>query len=137
MKIAVYGTLKRDFSNHRLLNNAKFLGEGETLPIFDMISFGSYPGVLDGTDAIKVEVFEFEDDAILRNLDMLEGHPDFFRRSDTQVRLMDDESTEIVAQMYTVAHHDDLYSKERYSNFDKNGALEWLGYKRNAESCGC
>lgn len=125
MKVAVYGTLKRGFGNHRLLEKAEFIGVGDTLPFFDMISFGGYPGVISGTESIKVEVFEVSDQDTIDNLDFLEGHPSFFRRDDTHIKLRDEDETEVIAQMYKVAHHNDLYNKERYRNFDDSQSLEW------------
>ena len=56
-KIAVYGTLKMGFGNHRLIQNCRYLGE-DTLKNFDMYSLGGFPGVIHGKGEIKVEVYE-------------------------------------------------------------------------------
>lgn len=73
-KVIVYGTLKKGFGNHRLLETSKFLGT--TSVPGTMYSLGGFPGVrLDrlGQTSIKCEVYEV-DGATLVNLDRLEGY---------------------------------------------------------------
>ena len=73
-KIFVYGTLLRGFGNWNwALKSQTFISTGETLPEYDMVSLGGFPGVLTGgTTAIKGEVFEVDDEH-LRDIDRLEG----------------------------------------------------------------
>lgn len=74
-KIAVYGTLRKDQSNHRLLKNAKYLGEFESKPIFNMYSIGdSFPGItLGGHTSVTMEVYEV-DEKTAAKVDSLEGY---------------------------------------------------------------
>lgn len=76
MKVFVYGTLKRNEGNHRLLKDAKFVCEdsikGYTL--FDL--FYGFPCVVKmdlKNNYIYGEVYEI-DSEILKSLDMLEGY---------------------------------------------------------------
>ena len=83
--VAVYGTLKRGYGNHRWAerDGAEFVGEGYTDKLFAMFD-GPFPRVIDnGSDAIAVEVFKIPDSPT--NMDMLEGHPSHFRRELVEV----------------------------------------------------
>ena len=91
--IFVYGTLKRGYSNHHLLEKSKnniFLGEAETLKKFKMISFVHFPGVLDTSQetTIKGELYNV-DLQTLKKLDILEGYPDFYTKKIIKVKLDD------------------------------------------------
>ena len=95
-KIFVYGTLLRGFGNWRwaLKDRAEFIGERETLPAFTMINLGAYPGVIShGDEVIKGELFEVTDASVMRDLDRLEGHPNFYIR--TSIKLSDGEDAEM------------------------------------------
>lgn len=90
--IFVYGTLKRGFGNHRLLNGCDFVGEAKTKAgEFTMIALGGFPGMIEtpkgerpeGT--VSGEIYEVTDSEDLRRLDGLEGHPDWYRRTQVTV----------------------------------------------------
>lgn len=72
-KVAVYGTLRKGNGNNVLLSDSKFLGEGFTLPKFEMFSLGAFPGITGGSTSIKVEVYEVDSETLSR-LDRLEGY---------------------------------------------------------------
>jgi len=78
-RVFVYGTLRRGFGNHRLLAGARFLGEARTARAYRMVSLGGCPGMLAGTSRVVGEVYEVDDETLLR-LDRLEGHPYMYRR---------------------------------------------------------
>ena len=85
--VAVYGTLKRGYGNHRWAeaDGAEFVSEGHTDKRFWMFD-GPFPRVIDnGSDGIAVEVFKIPDKPI--NMDMLEGHPSHFKRELVEVYL--------------------------------------------------
>jgi gamma-glutamylcyclotransferase (GGCT)/AIG2-like uncharacterized protein YtfP len=77
--VFVYGTLKRGFGNHFLLNNATFVGEYTTKPMYRLFASGLPFLSEGGNKAIKGEVYAV-DDATLAALDRLEGHPNAYRR---------------------------------------------------------
>ncbi len=78
-KVFVCGTLRRGGSNHRLLRASRRLGEWVTPKAYRMLDLGAYPGVIDGTDSIRGEVYAVSP-AVLRRLDALEDHPWRYRR---------------------------------------------------------
>lgn len=86
-KIFVYGTLLSGFGNHKRLleNKSTYLGTAEIKG--KMFSMGGFPGVTEGEDDIHGEVYEVNDE-VLKSLDRLEGHPNFYKR--TQVELTSD-----------------------------------------------
>ena len=82
--VFVYGTLKKGFVNHRLLEKANFLGEAY-LPRTKMIHLGAYPAVIaGGTKEVMGEMYQI-DDTTLARLDRLEGHPSFYERRQVKV----------------------------------------------------
>lgn len=89
--VAVYGTLKKGYGNHRLLNNASYIGNGRTAEKYRLCVSG-LPFLLDGKSDeghnVKVEVYScnpFE----MYSLDLLEGHPRFYKRKRTDIKLND------------------------------------------------
>jgi len=80
----VYGTLKRGFSNHRLMGQSKYLGK-TLVPGLKMFSMGGFPGCIksgDNDDEVIGELYEVTSEEVLQDLDWLEGHPDFYRRTE-------------------------------------------------------
>ncbi len=81
-KVFVYGSLKLGFwNNERFLSNSDYLGDSETAEhCYDMVSFTSFPGVVEGGKyGICGEVYEV-DDYTLARLDLLEGNGHFYVR---------------------------------------------------------
>ena len=82
MKVFVYGTLKKGFSNHQTLDRSSghFIAECETVAKFTMVNVGHFPGVIPGDSyTIKGEVYEVDS---LNYLDMLEGFPHLYVREE-------------------------------------------------------
>jgi len=92
-EILVYGTLRRDQSNHRLMHGLEFVKEVEVkgfeMYVMSQRSFRSIPFVTptdDDESTIVAEMYRMEDRAgghyseILCGLDMLEDHPNWYRR---------------------------------------------------------
>lgn len=74
MKVAVYGSLLKTLSNHKLLEESEYLGEFHTDPEFSLYSLGSYPGLKkNGITSIRMEVYRVSKD-VLKALDQLEGY---------------------------------------------------------------
>lgn len=87
--VAVYGTLKQGFGNHRLLKNATFIGGGRTKDKYRLCING-LPYMIRGEhedgNNVVVELYDcnpFE----MYNLDLLEGHPRFYRREKVDIVL--------------------------------------------------
>src|SRR3954464_1572629 len=71
--IFVYGSLKRGFRNHHLLETSRFIGPGTTRRDFDLLDLGYFPAMIKGGGfAIRGEVF-MVDRRTLKSLDWLEG----------------------------------------------------------------
>jgi len=84
-RIFVYGSLMRGMSNHRLIMNGHFLQEDATPPYYTLLDLGAFPAVItQGITAVYGELYEVNKD-ILKNLDTLEGHPQFYRRTPIQL----------------------------------------------------
>jgi gamma-glutamylaminecyclotransferase len=114
--IFVYGTLKRGYGNHRIMEqgNAMFLREDAAPGIV----YGPFPYARPSDnpeDWIKGELYEV-DDRLLARLDRLEGHPDYYTR--TKVRLFSGERAEIY-----------YYSRPLIGNSRPCEGNEWGGAK--------
>ena len=72
--IFVYGSLKRGFALHPLLQGQPCLGNAATAPLYRLFDLGSYPGLVEWPDglAIRGEVYRVDSDC-LRRLDEAEG----------------------------------------------------------------
>jgi gamma-glutamylcyclotransferase (GGCT)/AIG2-like uncharacterized protein YtfP len=81
VKVAVYGSLKKGFHNHYILGDSEYVEE-KYIDGYIMYSLGSFPGAFEGEGKIHVEIYEVSDNLILEDLDMLEGHPNFYKRVD-------------------------------------------------------
>jgi gamma-glutamylcyclotransferase (GGCT)/AIG2-like uncharacterized protein YtfP len=75
MRLFVYGSLKRGFSNHAFLRGQRFLGVRRTLPAYHLHDCGGYPGAVSAPpgrgDALEGELWEI-DAACRRRIDWLE-----------------------------------------------------------------
>ena len=78
--IFVYGSLKRGFRNHHLLESSRFIGPGTTRRDFDLLDLGYFPAAIrPGAFAIRGELFAV-DRRTLNTLDLLESNGTFYRR---------------------------------------------------------
>lgn len=100
MLLAVYGTLKRGFRNHRLMDPKafEFLGSFVTADRFTMVGRGaSFPELYkDGLHQVSVELYRLREgcEEYLSHIDRLEGHPNYYRRQPVRIVGMPE------AQMY-------------------------------------
>ena len=84
-RIFTYGSLMRGFGNNDLLNDSTFVGNALTEGRFTMIHLGGFPGVVaHGNTSIHGELWDV-DEEVLDRLDQLEGHPDFYERTEIRV----------------------------------------------------
>lgn len=77
--VFVYGTLKKGKSNHRLLFEADYLGEYYTNTNFTLFVGGLPYLVKREGPGCSGELYKVSD-KVLTALDLLEGHPDFYKR---------------------------------------------------------
>jgi len=86
--VAVYGSLRKGLHNHRLLEQADFLGT-DVISGFKMYSLGGFPFIThdDATseDRIHIEVYSVDVYEMAR-LDQLEGYPSFYNRELVQTQ---------------------------------------------------
>jgi len=76
--VFVYGSLKKGFHNHRILERSECVGRG-SVDNANLYSLGSFPALVNGGGVVKGEVYEADEETMSR-LDTLEGHPNFYRR---------------------------------------------------------
>jgi gamma-glutamylcyclotransferase (GGCT)/AIG2-like uncharacterized protein YtfP len=72
--VFVYGSLKRGFSNHRLLAGQSFIATGHTQPRYKLYALGDFPGMIavaEGGRSIEGEIWSV-DPVCLARLEILE-----------------------------------------------------------------
>jgi gamma-glutamylcyclotransferase (GGCT)/AIG2-like uncharacterized protein YtfP len=96
--IFVYGTLKKGFSNHRLLEKDKFISEAETIDKYAMYVHGiPYVNYDEPISEITGEIYQVSKMSLLM-IDLLEGHPSWYYRKKIYVET--DEGKVYKAWMY-------------------------------------
>lgn len=114
MKLFVYGTLKKGYANHHVLDGAKFVCNA-SMPNAVLYSLGGFPGLQtteNSNDVVTGEVYEI-DEAILKRCDRLEGHPDFYKRQPATVYA--DGAKAILCSYYEFPHH--VNEEKRIASF--------------------
>ena len=110
--IFVYGSLKRGYVLHHLLDGQQFLSEAKTDPVYRLFDLGSYPGLVEWPSglAISGEVYRVDVECLCR-LDEAEGVAErhYVRRN---------------VQLQTKIDNDDVQ------------AWFWLGSVRDKRDCG-
>lgn len=72
--IFVYGSLKRGYRLHHLLQAQPFIAEAHTCPLYRLYDLGDYPGLVAADDGVAVFGEVYCVDAVcLRQLDAAEG----------------------------------------------------------------
>ena len=80
MTVFVYGSLKRGEGNHWLLREDYYVRKAITRREFDLYDLGGFPAaVAGGNNAIVGEIYDISNKTLI-NLDILESHPDFYKR---------------------------------------------------------
>ena len=102
MKVFVYGTLMSGDYNHSLMkeDSCVFLKEAITKREFILYDLGGFPGMVKGgNDSIIGELYE-ACSATIRRMDILEGHPQFYRRSTIELQCGEKAQTYILDKGY-------------------------------------
>ena len=77
--IFVYGSLKRGYALHHLLETQVSRGDAVTQPLYRIFDLGYYPGLVDWPDGLEIKGELYEIDATcLNRLDDSEGVDDGF-----------------------------------------------------------
>lgn len=81
-KVAVYGSLRKGLYNHYLMSHSDFIKTVSVEVPFKMISMSDTFPALIPTKESNLVVFELYkvNDKTARNLDILEGYPDFYSK---------------------------------------------------------
>lgn len=97
--IFVYGTLKRGYHNHYLMQGASFLGTGHTIEKYAMYKH-VVPYVIKGRPVTRVhgEIYAIQK-SILETLDLFEGNPVWNFRELVEV-ILDADGAQVSAWMY-------------------------------------
>lgn len=142
--IAVYGTLKKGYSNyHRYLSSSKFVGKGTTQDKYPLIIEG-LPYVVNkkGTGHnVEVNVFKVSK-SVFNNIDMLEGHPKWYRREIIPIKL---ESGKVIkcwiyfnpkqVDKNTKLHK--TYTQQNYGyGYGHHSTNWWSGYSKRKSTFG-
>lgn len=77
--IAAYGTLREGFGNNRLIPKGCHIGTGMTMEKYTMKVSGIPYVSKKPTCNIVVDVYNIDENT-LKNLDRLEGHPEWYKR---------------------------------------------------------
>jgi len=136
--IAVYGTLKRGYTNYwNYLSASKFVGKGKTEDKYPLVVSG-LPYLIEEQGVghnVNVDVFRVTD-ALVKRLDILEGHPKWYRRKQINITL---KSKVIVCWVYfniketsQGKHHHStfiqktqawIYKEPKFQSFDNYGTI--------------
>ena len=97
-----YGSLKQDYFFGHLMKDQQFIGESYLEGSFQMfIHPESFPCIipcLEAASKVQGELFLLRDHSIIADLDILEGHPEEYTRTECKVRTTD--ATEYKALVY-------------------------------------
>jgi len=89
MKLFVYGTLRKGLSNHHFISESECIGAGKTVEKFSLyLSQIGLPMVAKAPQLYQIhgEIYEVSD-AKLAQLDLLEGHPNWYKREQIDVEI--------------------------------------------------
>ena len=87
-KVAVYGSLRKGLYNHYLMSHSDFIKTVSVEVPFKMISMSDTFPALIPTKENNLVVFELYkvNDKTARNLDILEGYPDFYSKKYIKIK---------------------------------------------------
>ncbi len=84
-KVGVYGSLRAGLHNHVVLGDSCLIDTVRTEVPYKMVSLGGFPGLVSSApEVITIEVYEVTPET-MRDLDHLEGYPNFYNRTTVQV----------------------------------------------------
>ena len=83
--VFVYGTLRKNLGWNHLLQNSEFIGEALSQEKYSMYA-DNIPYVIESEKDINIsgEIY-LVNDKTLKNLDQLEGHPNWYKRKEVPI----------------------------------------------------
>lgn len=111
MLLFTYGTLQRGNARNYVLDGAKYLGPAKTYEKFLLKDRGDFPLMVElsktarkklalDMTAVQGELYDISE-ALLKNLDRIEGHPNFFTRRQILVELPDGKPVMVSSYLIT------------------------------------
>ena len=117
MRFAVYGTLRKGFGNHHYLEGATFVGKGVTKDKYTLRARGIPFVGKTPRHNVTVEVYDVSDERMIRDIDALEGHPQWYKREEIPVILQD--GSEVMAWLYFMESNAQLVEDGDYETYRK------------------
>ncbi|WP_457747591.1 gamma-glutamylcyclotransferase family protein [Sulfurimonas sp.] len=118
MYLFVYGTLKKGFYNHQILEDAEFICSATTKQKYPMVNIEEYfPYLIDAEGIghhVEGEVYKI-DNKTLAMLDVLEGYPELYNRHQITVKSL---GAELQAITYFVNEKIDYQNLELLKSFE-------------------
>jgi gamma-glutamylcyclotransferase (GGCT)/AIG2-like uncharacterized protein YtfP len=98
MLIFVYGTLMSGLTNHTVMQNPTFRGKAVTKDKYSLYCSGiPYMSKKNAHTQIQGELYEVDEED-LKRVDILEGHPRFYKR--TTIPVINDQNEEVLIEAY-------------------------------------
>lgn len=138
----IYGSLKRGFSLSFLLKGAQFVSEGHIKGPYKLYFHeGGYPCLISGRfqkHQIKGEIFLIKSQAMMQEIDRVEGHPLEYKRTKIPLHTSDSkEEIVLIGETYIYQSHEDL----KYNHFIPSGEFleskipDDIRYKKKNSEC--
>lgn len=133
--VFVYGTLKRGYGNHGVLGRSLYIDEAITNSREFTMYDGGFPYVSDNfpndaeAGAILGELYEVESDAVLANLDRLEGVPSLYVRREVDVTTLNNIAYKAFIYVASRGTNERLKSLIPMQPSGKIKVLEWKRVK--------
>jgi len=121
MKVFVYGTLKKGYSNHGYLLSSKFIGKAYSKNTYTLFNCGFPMAYLNPKGyPIAGELYEVPEKTIERSIDPLEGNGYFYTRHEREFIKEEEVVTSWIYEIPKLP----TYSKE-LCKFNADGHYEW------------
>ena len=124
----VYGTLQKGCGNHRLLKDAKFIGQAVTTDKYLQTISGSIPYVNKNVKHSQIygELYAIKSVDEMQSLDALESHPNWYKREVIETKLVSNLQTTYPAWIYfnDVSLGDDIIYDGDYKKYIKKN-FKW------------
>ena len=113
MYLFVYGTLKRGFQNHHILEDSIFICDGITINKFIMYSNGFYPMIVPEKKSkysgyVKGEIYKIKD-KLIKKIDEFEDVPEEYIRIEENIRCVN--TMEVIKCFLYISSKEKLHYK--------------------------